>query len=94
MVDILRCILHTVTARHSALLDDLLHTADRFWNAVRGNSTAYFLMTFLPEAGFIAACAYVIRVLKPFDNNDIRKAQQSANDGDVEGVRLTETRDR
>ncbi|KAL8834094.1 MAG: hypothetical protein Q9170_003930 [Blastenia crenularia] len=40
-------------------------TGDMTWNAVKGNPTAYLLMTFSPEVAFIAVCTFVIKTTTP-----------------------------
>ncbi|KAF2268088.1 hypothetical protein CC78DRAFT_576637 [Lojkania enalia] len=35
-------------------------TADMTWNAVKGNSAAYLVMTMLPEVAFVGICCYTL----------------------------------
>ncbi|KAL8899640.1 MAG: hypothetical protein Q9207_006089 [Kuettlingeria erythrocarpa] len=58
-------------------------TADLTWNAVRGNPTAYLLMTMLPEVAFIATCTLTIRLTSPLTtpNEQKNKDQRLQEEG-------------
>ena len=40
------------------------------WQASKGSPAAYFLMTMLPEVGFIAACSVTIKTTRPIVKNE------------------------
>ena len=40
-------------------------TSNMTWNAVKGNPTAYFLMTMLPEVAFVAICCFAVQKTPP-----------------------------
>ena len=52
-------------------------TGDMTWNAARGNSTAYLVMTFLPETAIISAsCWTILHISPPPRKKDKKKQQQ------------------
>ncbi|KAJ5305848.1 hypothetical protein N7508_004863 [Penicillium antarcticum] len=44
-------------------------TADMDFNAIRGNPTAYLIMTMLPEVAIIAICTYIIQAKIPVSHD-------------------------
>jgi hypothetical protein len=58
-------------------------TADRDFNAIKGNPTAYLVMTMLPEVAIIATCTYIIQAKIPLSHHHNRSHQKlGTEDGD------------
>jgi len=61
-------------------------TANMTWNAVKGNPTAYLLMTMIPEVALVALCIFTIRWIAPASGEAQNGKYQHAQE---EGEMLT-----
>lgn len=57
-------------------------TADMTWNAVKGSSSPYLLMTMLPEVAFIAMCTFTIAMLRPMAEDKRTNKDQRSQKGE------------
>lgn len=57
-------------------------------NAIKGDPTAYLIMTMLPEALIIAICTFIIKVKIPLLPDHHKKAQQAGDEESQQNVLL------
>lgn len=58
------------------------------FNAIKGDPTAYLIMTMLPEALIIAICTFIIKVKIPLLPDHHKKAQQAGDEESQQNVLL------
>lgn len=61
-------------------------TSDMAWNAVKGNPTAYLLMTMVPEVVFVGVCTFAIWGVGPLEKEAVKGVDHGAQEGE-EGER-------